>query len=91
MDGIFSRYSDPMGAMDLMIGCGRFADFVKESTERLLDEKLFQTWLHKVFDGRSFARYKADVYRPAQPRMSDKRVADIVSDSLDILEGFNPE
>lgn len=78
-----------------MIAARRFGAFVTEAMERRADDYLWQMWLHKCHDGTSFDRYKARLTgRPVQHSTtqapSDDRVAEIVGDSLKMLEGFAP-
>lgn len=69
-----------------MIACGRLCEFVTEFASMENDRRLWELYLHKVFDNRSFADFKASVM-PAQP---EEDLETTVNTSRSILESFVP-
>lgn len=94
-DIIFSRYADPYTAMDSMLQVRRFTPFVIEMMERRTEARQWEMWLHKVFSEQSFDAWRGvnllKSYKQPTRQASDKKVAEILADTLSILDGFNPD
>ena len=78
--------------MDTAIEARGLALFVRTVQREISDERLYNLWLHKVFDGTSYNEYRRKSYSSARnASMTDREQAGIISESLDILDGFDPE
>ena len=95
MDWLFKRYANPFPFINGMISIGRFTDFIDEFMQTLNDEKEEQTswefYLHKVMEG-SFIDFKEGLKNEREHKeMSERAIETAISDSVNILNNFNPE
>lgn len=95
MDLLAKRYADPCFLLNGVIRTGRLDEFVDElGAIRAEDEEERRNWdffLHKVFD-RSYAEFIEEMENDKKHQnMSDRTIETTVQNSLDILNGFNPE
>jgi len=74
--------------LDGYIASGRFCEFVEEICEFDNDTKMWELYLHKVFD-KSFTEFK-DPLKPIEP-MSKAKLEATITDSKNILDGLKPE
>ena len=92
MDLLFKRYASPFLLVDQMILTGNFTEFVAKLVELDADEKLWQFFLHKVDEEKSFNDWKASlgVDQQAETQMSDDEIKATVQSSFSILNGYEP-
>lgn len=89
MDLLFSRYASPFLIVNQMIQYNRFSEFIDEILLIEEDRKLWEVYLHKVFDKSYFDFEKA----VKKPKVIHKPInfEATINDSISILEGFKPE
>lgn len=91
MDLLFKRYASPFLLVDQMILTGNFTEFVAKVVELDADEELWQFFLHKVDEEKSFNDWKASVVgQQAETQMSDDEIKATVQSSFSILNGYEP-
>lgn len=91
MDLLFKRYASPFLLVDQMILTGNFAEFVMKLVELDAEDELWQFFLHKVDEEKSFIDWKASLNSgQAKSQMSDDEIKATVKSSFDILNGFEP-
>lgn len=91
MDLLFKRYASPFLLVDQMILTGNFTEFVAKAVELDADERLWQFFLHKVDEEKSFNDWKASVVdQQAETQMSDDEIKATVQSSFLILNGYEP-
>lgn len=89
MDLLATRYANPYFLLEEMISAGRLEEFVHEVNEIKNEERLWEVWLHRVFD-KPYNEWKESL-TPDTGEL-DKFDAELtVRNSFDILEGFIPE
>lgn len=78
--------------MDTAIESRGLSLFIKTIQAQQNEEKMFDIWLHKVFDGSSFADYKKKVRNvTTNALMGEGQQKKIVQKSFEILKDFDPE
>lgn len=78
--------------MDAAISARGLALFVREMRTKEAEDRLYELWLHKVFDGTSYAEYRRKVVSiNRNANMGDGRKRSLMADTMRILDGFNPE
>lgn len=95
MDRLYQRYADPFSFINGMILSGRFCEFVKSfwnTTEKETnEERSWQFYLHKVFEG-TFEAFMSDMKTTAENQnMSERTIETTINHSMNILNNFNPE
>ena len=86
---LFKRYASPFLFVDQMILSGQFEDFAEELPEWMEHEKLWDFWLHKVFNAdQSFEQWKESVLHPQDQTVSDEEIEATVQKTMTILHGF---
>lgn len=91
MDLLFKRYASPFLLVDQMILTGNFTEFVAKVVELDADERLWQFFLHKVDEEKSFNDWKASVVgQQAETQMPDDEIKATVQSSFSILNGYEP-
>ena len=91
MDLLFKRYASPFLLVDQMILTGNFTEFVAKVVELDADERLWQFFLHKVDEEKSFNDWKASVVgQQVETQMSDDEIKATVQSSFSILNGYEP-
>ena len=78
-----------------MIQAGGFSSFVDDVLEAVQHDKdermMWDYYLHKVRDGRSFNDFRKSIQDDVDHRnMSQGDISDIVQNSMNILNNFNP-
>lgn len=96
MDLLSKRYASPCFFLDGYIRTGRLSDFVTDllqiEHEEAEERASWDFYLHKVFDGRTFADFKAEMKQDKDNRaLSEKTIETTFKYSMDILNRFNPE
>lgn len=89
MDLLFSRYASPFLIVNQMIQCNRFSEFIDEFLMLDEDRKLWEVYLHKVFD-KSYIEFEKALKKPKRNQKPINFEATI-NESISILEGFKPE
>ena len=95
MDLLFQRYASPFVFLDGYIQTGRFCEFINEFGEiqhkEKEDEKMWEVYLHKVWD-KSFVEFREQVEIENNNRnMSESDFETTIKHSINILKNFNPE
>lgn len=86
---LFTRYACPFLIVNQMIQSNRFSEFIDEFITFDEDRKLWEIYLHKVFD-KSYFDFEKAVKKPKQIQKPINFEATI-NESISILEGFKPE
>ncbi len=90
MDLLFKRYANPFLLLDNLIATGRFLEFILELIDIQNEEKIYDVWLHKVFD-KGFDAFKEAVMENNQiVNVDNQNVETTINESFDILNNFNP-
>lgn len=80
--------------MNGMLKSGRLSEFVGEvvnlHNEEYKDKTLWEIWLHRVFD-KSFAEFSQALDDRNTEEPSEEEVANIVSETKNMLNHFSPE
>ena len=62
---MFSRYADPETLINNRLACGAFYPFMGCLAKTIIkerdDNRLWELWLHKVFDKQSFDQFRTEV------------------------------
>lgn len=86
------RYSCPDFLLDGFISSYQLSQFIYESWTSYQDDILWDFWLHKVHDGKSFNDYKETIKKqPAKPvkrDLSQEEIKSVIEDSERILSQF---
>ena len=95
MDLLYQRYASPFSFMSQAIRAGRFTDFVFSFMDAINKEKdeeaLWQYYLSRVYDV-SFNDFKKNLEdRKKNQDMTERTMEEILKESDNILENFNPE
>lgn len=99
MDLLSKRYASPFSLLDSLIQGEQFNEwvefFLNKQAKEADDEKMWQFFLHKVYD-KSFDEWKKEVATNASNSsgsdgaMDEAKKEEIVKKSQNILNGFNP-
>ena len=94
MDLLYQRYASPFSFIDGVIQSGSFTDFVFDFVKMVVDEReekfRWEVWLHRVWD-RSYEDFKKELENDKKnQQMSKSDFEATITDSLNILENFNP-
>lgn len=80
--------------MNGMLAASRLAEFVEEviniHNEEYKDKTLWDIWLHRVFD-KSFTEFSQSLETNNAAAPTDAEVADIVTETKNMLNHFSPE
>lgn len=95
MDLLARRYASPFFVLDEMIRQNRLSEFVFEVNqihyEEEQDKMLWDVWLHKVFD-KGFGEWKRSIQTKVEATTtSESELEATVTNSKELLNGFNPE
>lgn len=95
MDLLYQRYASPFSFIDGMILSGRFLEFVrsfwKNVHEEKNEEKSWEFYLHRVFDG-SFEDFMEKQKTDAEHRnLPERTIETTIMHTNSILRNFNPE
>lgn len=89
MDLLARRYASPFVLLDEMAAQGRLYEFVREVNEINDEERLWDIWLHRVFD-KTYDDWRDSLtHKAVEVEKFDAQST--VQNSFDILKGFNPE
>lgn len=94
MDLLYQRYASPFSFIDGVIRSGSFTDFVFDFVKMVVDEReekfRWEVWLHRVWDC-SYEDFKKELENDKKnQQMSKSDFEATITDSLNILENFNP-
>lgn len=90
MDLLFKRYANPFPLIDQMIAMSCFADFILESLHNDDEDRLWDLYLHKVQEDKSFNDFKDDVIAQ-NTEITQEDLETTINYSIDLLQGFNPQ
>lgn len=96
MDLLSQRYASPFLIMDEFIRLQQFHDFVCETLNNIVEEKLheqrWQFYLHRIY-GITFEEFERQCKQPKQgeKQMTKEEIGNVIGESRKILEGFVPE
>lgn len=91
MDSLARRYASPFIVLDEMIRQGRLLEFVLELWKIEDEEKVWDVWLHKVYD-KSYKEWEEELTAKARARgVSESELEATVTNSKQLLDGFNPQ
>lgn len=91
MDLLHIRYASPFPFMDEMIQNCRFVYFIHKLIEAKHESDIWDVYIHKVWD-KSYSDFKQELEtNEKNSNLTDKQKEDIVRDSMNILNNFNPE
>lgn len=82
MDLLAKRYASPFVLLDEMIRQGRFFDFVCEINKIRTEERMWEVWLHKVFD-KPFNEWRDSIMHTNQVNLEAT-----VKNSYEMLNNF---
>lgn len=85
MDLAFNRYANPFLLFDTMISNGTFLDFIMTMFKQVNEDRLFDIWLHKVFD-----REWNDFLNDTRTSNEEINVEEIVKGTNDVLDAITP-
>ena len=95
MDRLYKRYADPFSFINGMIQAGRFHEFVRsfwDTTQKELnEEKSWEFYLHRVFEGSFDDFMKAQKTEAEHRNLTDRTIETTLKQTNDILRNFNPE
>ena len=86
---LFKRYASPFLLIDGMLETGRFLDFVDKFIDTQNEERMYELWLHKVYD-KSYADFKAQIVSSNTPA-APVDLETTLRESESILNSFIPE
>ena len=90
MDLVFKRYSSPFLLIDNLISAKRLLDFILELIDAINDEKLYEMWLHRIYD-KSYPDFKNEVMDYNKTANADVQdIETTVNESMNILNNFKP-
>lgn len=90
-DTVAKRYSCPFSLLDGFISTCSFSSFVKESWKLSQHDFLYEFWLHKVNDGKSFNDFKQKLEeRPVIVRkeMTEEEIRRTISENEKLLTQY---
>lgn len=95
MDRLYQRYADPFSFINGMIRSGRFHEFVRSfwnnTQKELNEEKSWEFYLHRVFEGSFDDFMKAQKTNAEHRNLSNHEIETTLAHTNKILNNFNPE
>lgn len=90
MDQLFKRYADPFSLLTGYIQTSRFCEFIKGFVEQVAEDKLWDFYLHRVWN-QSYDDF-CETAKTTQDlkRMSEDDMGATLKQSMNILGNFNP-
>ena len=88
MDLLFSKYASPFSLLDELIANGDFFDWSIEFVDAENDRRIWELWLHKVFD-KSYEEFRNAILKTEN--VIDEHLETTIQDSKSILNNFIPE
>ncbi len=91
MDLLFKRYANPFLLVDNLIATNRFTEFILELIDIQNDKRIYDYWLHKIFD-KGFEEFKKTVMENNKiVNVDNQNVEKTINESMNILNNFNPQ
>ena len=85
MDLAFNRYANPFLLFDTMISNGTFLDFILTMYKQVDEDRLFDIWLHKVFD-----MQWEDFLKDVRASNEKVNVEEVIKGTNDVLNAITP-
>lgn len=85
MDLAFNRYANPFLLFDTMISNGTFLDFIMTMFKQVNEDRLFDMWLHKVFD-----KEWNDFLKDARTTNEEVNVEEVIKGTNSVLDAITP-
>lgn len=85
MDLAFNRYANPFLLFDTMISNGSFLDFILTMYKQVDEDKLFDIWLHKVYD-----MQWEDFIKEVRVSNEEVNVEEVIKGTNDVLNAITP-
>lgn len=85
MDLAFNRYANPFLLFDTMISNGTFLDFILTMYKQVDEDKLFDIWLHKVYD-----MQWEDFIKEVRTSNEVVNVEKVIKDTNNVLDAITP-
>lgn len=85
MDLAFNRYANPFLLFDTMILNGSFLDFVLTMYNQVNEDKLFDIWLHKVYE-----MQWEDFIKKARASNEQINVEEVIKGTSNVLDAITP-
>lgn len=89
MDQLFRRYADPFSFLDVLISNERFEEFIVEFANSENEKKMWDFYLHKVFD-KSFEEFKSSIGSARNEKVPEADLETTIQDSQNTLNKFIP-
>lgn len=89
MDLLFKRYASPFFLIDQMIIAESLTDFIIKINDSVEEERLWDLWLHKVSNGKSFSQWKESIQQQTLV-VSKSDIETTVNDSFYMIQEFIP-
>ena len=89
MDLLFSRYASPFLLLDNYIQTNRFLEFVLKLIDINNNEKIYDVWIHKVYD-QSYEDFKSSIDSKDET-MDEGKLETTINESRNMLNDFNLE
>ena len=89
MDSLAKRYASPFIVLDEMIRQGRLLEFVLELWKIEDEEKVWDVWIHRVYD-KGYEEFK-ETLKARTRGVSESELEATVTNSKQLLDGFNPQ
>lgn len=87
MDLVFKRYSSPFLLIDTLIANNQFCDFILDLLDTINEEKVYELWMHKVFDKEYEDFRKQFSYLKNRNQVTEKVDVDkVLQDSMSVLD-----
>lgn len=87
MDLLFKRYASPFLLIEQMIAINSFSDFVTKLINLNDEDILWEFFLHKYMGEQSYSEWKESL---ESREVSAEEAEEIISNSFDILNSFEP-
>lgn len=87
MDLLFKRYASPFLLIEQMIAINSFSDFVTKLMDLNDEDILWEFFLHKYMGEQSYSEWKESL---ESKEVSAEEAEEIISNSFDILNSFEP-
>lgn len=98
LDLLYHRYASPLTLLDTVIGSDQLYEFVDVMLEQIDEEKLWEMYLHQLFQDKSFMEWKDSVRMgegnngmPEAVPVTKREINAAIQNSQDILGSFVPE
>jgi hypothetical protein len=85
MDLAFNRYANPFLLFDTLISNCSFFDYILTMYQQVDEDKLFDIWLHKVYD-----MQWEDFLKEIRATNEEVNVEEVVKGTNDVLSAITP-